>query len=216
MKQARAHSTSSAPRRHQRVGLPPTRPIVDASCRAVPAKGIDILCAAFDLAHGAYRDKPLAPLRVFVGDGEQMSEFKALRQSLASADSITMTGYRTDAPALAAGADVCVIPSVWDDAFPIAVLEAMAQGRAVIASRVGGIPEAINSDAVGLLVPPRDERALAQAIRTLPDDPARRAAMGRPAPARLAASLSKDAHVSVVTALLRAGLVYRFILSRAI
>jgi glycosyltransferase involved in cell wall biosynthesis len=198
---------ATGPPLHERLGLPPSRPIVFASCRAVPAKGVDILFRAFDLAHGAYQDKQLAPLLVFVGDGEQMSDLKTLRQSLASADSITMTGYRTDAPALAAGADVCVIPSVWDDAFPIAVLEAMAQGRAVIASRVGGIPEAINSDAVGLLVPPRDERALAQAIRTLLDDPARRATMGRAARARIAASLSKDAQVSAITAILRPRLV---------
>jgi glycosyltransferase involved in cell wall biosynthesis len=136
-----------------------------------------------------------------------MAQLESLRQSFASADSIIMTGYRTDAPELAAGADVCVIPSVWDDAFPLAVLEAMAQGRAVIASRVGGIPEAIDSDAVGLLVPPRDERALAQAIRTLLDDPARRASMGRSARARIAANFRKDAQVSAITALLRPGLV---------
>jgi glycosyltransferase involved in cell wall biosynthesis len=197
----------AGPSLHERLGLAPGRPIVLASCRAVSEKGVDVLFRAFDLAHGSYHEAQLTPLLVYVGDGAQLAQLKALRESLASADSIIMTGYRTDVSALAAGSDVCVIPSVWDDAFPLSVLEAMAQGRAVIASRVGGIPEAIDSDAVGLLVPPRDERALAQAIRMLLDDPARREAMGRAARARIAASFQKDAQVTAITALLRPGLV---------
>jgi len=196
----------AGPSLHERLGLAPGRPIVLTSCRAVAAKGVDVLFRAYDLVYGSYHGEQQAPLLVYVGAGEQLAQLEALRQSFASANSIIMTGYRTDAPELAAGADVCVIPSVWDDAFPLAVLEAMAQGRAVIASRVGGIPEAIDSDAVGLLVPPRDERALAQAIRTLLDDPARRVEMGRRARERIATNFRKDTQVSAITALLRPGL----------
>jgi glycosyltransferase involved in cell wall biosynthesis len=74
-------------------------------------------------------------------------------------------------------ASVCVVPSHWDNS-PNVVYEAMACGTPVIATRVGGIPELVNEGATGLLVPPRDEHALADAINDLLDDSGRREQMG--------------------------------------
>jgi glycosyltransferase involved in cell wall biosynthesis len=75
-------------------------------------------------------------------------------------------------------ASVFVAPSLWDNS-PNTVYEAMACGAPVVASRVGGIPELVDDGTTGLLVPPDDAKALADAILALLDDPARRAQMGQ-------------------------------------
>ena len=70
---------------------------------------------------------------------------------------------------LYAAADICVIPSLWDNS-PFTVYEAMAHGCAVVASAVGGIPELVADGDGGLLVPPKDSRAIAEAIIALASD----------------------------------------------
>jgi glycosyltransferase involved in cell wall biosynthesis len=90
-------------------------------------------------------------------------------------------GYRDDVPRLLAGADLFVLPSL-DDAFPTVLLEAMAAELPVVATHVGGIPEIVDSADVGVLVPPGDVAALADAIEALLRDEERRrriAAAGR-------------------------------------
>jgi glycosyltransferase involved in cell wall biosynthesis len=85
-----------------------------------------------------------------------------------------------------AAADVGVFPSIGDEAFGITIAEAMSCAKPVIGSYIGGIPEVVgNEGSCGVLVPPGDPRALAQAMRALALDPARRAAMGRAARARI-------------------------------
>jgi alpha-maltose-1-phosphate synthase len=74
-------------------------------------------------------------------------------------------------------AALCVVPSLWDNS-PNTVYEAMAAGRPVVASRVGGIPELVADGETGLLTPPGDAGALADAITALLLDPVRRRAMG--------------------------------------
>jgi glycosyltransferase involved in cell wall biosynthesis len=84
---------------------------------------------------------------------------------------VVFTGRRDDVPAVTAALDVAVLPS-YREAQGIVILEAMALGRPVVASRVGGIPEMITDGQTGLLVPPRDPGALAAAIvRLLTDHP---------------------------------------------
>lgn len=73
--------------------------------------------------------------------------------------------------------DLFVLPTLWEG-FSVAVLEAMAHGKAVIASRVGGVPEVVDDGVTGLLVPPADPAALAAAIGRLLEQPAERHAMG--------------------------------------
>jgi len=75
-------------------------------------------------------------------------------------------------------ADICVIPSRWDNS-PYAVYEAMGAAKAVVASRVGGIPELVEHGMTGLLVPPNDHESLAEAILELLRDDVRREQMGR-------------------------------------
>jgi glycosyltransferase involved in cell wall biosynthesis len=80
-------------------------------------------------------------------------------------------------PASYALADVVVVPSTWREAFGLVAAEAMASARPVIASRVGGLPEVLGEQG-GVLVPPGDEDALADAIRAMVDNPADRREFG--------------------------------------
>ncbi len=85
--------------------------------------------------------------------------------------SVTFTGRRDDVPAVTAALDVAVLPS-YREAQGLSILEAMALGRPVVASGVGGIPEMIEDGRTGILVPPRDPDALADAlVRLLNDHP---------------------------------------------
>jgi glycosyltransferase involved in cell wall biosynthesis len=81
-------------------------------------------------------------------------------------------------PQLYRAAAVAVVPSVWQEPFGMPIVEAMACGTPVVASRVGGIPEILGDQRGGLLVPPDDPAALAAALAGLLEDPRRRAAMG--------------------------------------
>jgi glycosyltransferase involved in cell wall biosynthesis len=73
----------------------------------------------------------------------------------------------TQMPDVYAAADLFVCPSTWHDPFPLVACEAMAAGKPIIASRMGGLPEAVADGETGLLVPPRDEVALAAAVDVL-------------------------------------------------
>jgi glycosyltransferase involved in cell wall biosynthesis len=94
-------------------------------------------------------------------------------------------GTRSDVPELLALTDVAVLPSL-EEGFPNAILEAMAAAKPVVATQVGGIPEAVVHGETGLLVPPRDPSALAGAIGRLLDDPGLRTAMGLAGKQRIA------------------------------
>jgi len=107
-----------------------------------------------------------------------------LRQALAErtrrlgVDSrVIFTGYREDIPALIAGMDVFVLPSLNEGMGRVLVM-AMALGKPIVASRVGGVPELLGQGEAGLLVPPADPRALADAICTLLADPVRAKTLG--------------------------------------
>lgn len=101
-------------------------------------------------------------------------------------DWVRCTGWLTHEEALAeyAKADVCVVPSVWHEPFGLVAVEAMAAGRAVVASRTGGLADIVLDGKTGLLVTPGDAAALAGALSRLLDDPGERARMGKAGRAR--------------------------------
>lgn len=138
--------------------------------RLVPAKGgVYFLRAAREVLRvfaGA--------LFVLVGDGPEREELKTLAHQLGIQSSVVFVGQRNDIPGVYASFDVVVLPSL-TEAMPLAVLEALAAKRAVVASRVGGIPLMILHEQTGLLVEPGDDRGLADAImRLLADGELRR------------------------------------------
>ena len=93
---------------------------------------------------------------------------------------------------------IAVVPSIWFENFPYAVIEAQGAGRAVIASDIGGIPEQITHGVDGMLVPPGDPTALALAAQELLDSPDRAAALGLAGRQRVLSQLQPAPHVDAV------------------
>jgi glycosyltransferase involved in cell wall biosynthesis len=94
-------------------------------------------------------------------------------------------GFHEDVPALLETLDVVALPS-WTEGLPLVLLEAMARGRPVVATPVGGTPELVTDGETGLLVPPRHPEALAEALRRVLDDPELARRLGEAARARVA------------------------------
>lgn len=163
----RPHAESRA-RMERELGLPPDAPLIATVAVLRPKKGIEVLLEAARSVKGAYF--------VIIGDGPKREEWNELAATLGIAERIRWTGYRTDVETLLAGCDLFVHPSV-DDAFPTVLLEAMAAGLPVVASRVGGIPEIVTPGVTGQLVPAGDAASLAAAIGSLLADRERMRAM---------------------------------------
>jgi glycosyltransferase involved in cell wall biosynthesis len=133
-----------------------------------PGKGHDVLFEAI----GRLTDA--STVFVMAGDGSQRQAL----ESLASGERrIVFAGFREDVSRLLAAADFVVHPSL-ADALPTALIHALAAGRSIVASRVGGIPEIVPEDG-GLLVPPGDSAALAVAIDRMVDAEDARHWMGK-------------------------------------
>ena len=142
----------------------PARPVVLTTARLDEAKGHRFLLEAARLV-------PEATF-VLAGAGPERDALEAQARALGVAERVTFLGYRSDIPALLASADVFVLPSL-AESFGLSVLEAMAANKPVVATSVGGLPEVVEHDVTGLLVPPADPLALAGAIRAVLADPAR-------------------------------------------
>jgi glycosyltransferase involved in cell wall biosynthesis len=108
---------------------------------------------------------------------------------------VVFAGHRTDVPEILQALDIFVLPSNWEG-LPNAVLEAMAAGLPVVATRVGGVPEVVVEGQTGILVPPRDPNALADALLTLLRDPNLRRRMGQAGRQRVQEYFSVDQMVS--------------------
>ncbi|WNG61090.1 glycosyltransferase family 4 protein [Archangium gephyra] len=119
---------------------------------------------------------PRVRLRV-VGDGPAQPALRALAARLGLEHQTEFLGLRNDVQELLGTSDICIQPAL-AEAFGLTVAEAMACGCAVVASRVGGIPELIQHGRTGLLVEPGDEPGLAAALERLLDDPVSRRQLG--------------------------------------
>src|SRR5262249_44936925 len=141
--------------------------------RLHPEKGYEHLFRALPrIQRGVDR-----PVRLLVaGRGPFEQEFRRQVAELGCAGAVSFLGFREDAPSLMAAADLVVLPSV-AEAFGIAVAEALYVGTPVVATKVGGIPEIVDDGVDGVLVPPAEDEALADAIAELLNDPVRRADM---------------------------------------
>jgi glycosyltransferase involved in cell wall biosynthesis len=104
-----------------------------------------------------------------VGEGELRADLECRADELGLTERVLFTGARDDVPDLLASFDVFAFPSLFEG-LCLAVIEAQAAGVPVVATPVGGIRETVIDGETGLLVPPRDPQALAQAIRRLLDD----------------------------------------------
>ena len=146
----------------------------------IPRKGIDILLRAFQLLA---RHCPQSRL-VFVGDGPERSEYVRLAESLGIGREVVWTGHQPDPlPYYQHVFDVNVLSSR-NDAFPLTLLESAACGIPAIATKVDGIPEAIDHGRTGFLFDREDHEALSQKMLILARDSRLRTDLGRAARAR--------------------------------
>ncbi len=107
---------------------------------------------------------------VLVGEGKLEKRCRRVRAELGVEEHVHLAGYRTDVPEVYASADVATCTSVENEGLTGAVREALAMARPVVATRVSGNPEVVRDGESGLLVPPSDPRATADAIERLLDD----------------------------------------------
>lgn len=112
-----------------------------------------------------------------VGDGPHEEKLLAMAERLEIADRIRFLGLRKDVDALLAESHIFVLTSMWEG-FPLTVLEAMRAGLPVVASAVGGIPESVEEDRTGYLVPRNGVEALRQCLAYLIDHPEERLRLG--------------------------------------
>ncbi len=103
---------------------------------------------------------------LMVGEGELKHAAIALANDLGLEGAVIFDDFREDIPEVLKAIDIYCLPSLWEG-FPIGVLEAMAMGRAIIATDVDGTREAIDDEVSGLLIPPKDTVALSAAILKL-------------------------------------------------
>ncbi len=142
-----------------------------------PRKGQDVLLAALDRLRGNGRSAGPPVHAWLAGDGPTREALERIARSLALEDRVHFLGRRTDVFPLMRQADAIALPSR-HEGHPLALLEAMALGKAVVASAVGGVPESVRDGETGLLVPSEDAAALARALARLRDDAALRRRLG--------------------------------------
>lgn len=185
-------------------GIAADAPLVVMLSRLNPKKGIDDY---FKAAVEVSRRHPSARF-LMVGekltakgpDMEYKAELQRLSSSLGLDGKLIFTGHRSDVPQLLAETDVSVLPS-HSEGISNSLLESMAAGVPVVATRVGGIPELVDDGVTGLLVPPRDPQQLAGAICRILDDRELHASFSRAARRRVRERFSLERMVRDTEAL---------------
>jgi glycosyltransferase involved in cell wall biosynthesis len=175
------------------LGLSEDAPVVFCAARFTAEKGHGVLLQAMAVVA---REYPSAVL-VLAGDGPLRGAVETESRRRALEDRVRFLGQRGDVPRLLAASDVVVVPSLWES-LPRVVLEAMALGRPVVASAVGGIPEAVLDGETGLLVPAGDPQRLAEVVVDLLRAPARRTALGEAGQRRARADFSLQRSLSEI------------------
>ncbi len=171
----------------RRLGVPDGHLAVGIVGRIAPEKGHKFLLDA------ARRIGDRYPLRVVViGDGPDETAMRVAAQEMGLSDKVIFTGFLEDVNNAMLGLDMVVVPSTWDEPCSAVVQQAMALSRPVIGTQVGGTPEMVQDGLTGLLVPPSDAPALADAIATLAGDAFARRRMGEASRARVLSLFSLD------------------------
>ena len=114
---------------------------------------------------------------VIVGDGELREELEAYAEELGIINNVIFTGFRKDLPELYSAIDILVLTSV-NEGTPVSIIEAMASGKPVVSTNVGGVPSLVKDGITGFLVRYGDVKALSEAVLKLVEDPELRQNMG--------------------------------------
>jgi glycosyltransferase involved in cell wall biosynthesis len=173
-------------RTREQLGIPPAAPVVGTVGRIDFQKApLDFVRMAALVAHTHPRAR-----FVMVGDGPLQDQAKQEADRLGVP--ILFTGFRSDAPRVAAAFDVFVISSLYEG-LGRALTEALANGRPVVATAVNGVPDLVTAGSTGLLAPPAEPAALAACVRWLLDHPVEARRMGQQGRARVLAAFEPAA-----------------------
>jgi glycosyltransferase involved in cell wall biosynthesis len=166
------------------------RPIVLTAARLHSQKGhVYLLEAAAHVPDALF---------VLAGEGPERATLERQAQQLGIQGRVRFLGHRQGIPQLLASCDVFVLPSLYEG-LPLCVLEAMAAGKPVVATAVGGTDEVVIDGETGLLVPPGNPVALATAIRSLLSDRKLAARLAQAGRARVTEKFSSDTMVSGIS-----------------
>ena len=177
----------------QMIGLPNGAVVLGTVANLFPRKGYEVMLRALP---AIVRVVPTVHY-VIVGsdDTDYADRLKRLAHELKIADRVHIVGFQDPVQPFLAALDLYVHPALMEG-FGIAVVEAMAMGKAVVATTTGGLPEVVAQGETGLLVPPADVESFAAAVVSLLEDRVRREQMGRNGKARAQERFSLDASVA--------------------
>ena len=155
------------------LGLENGQPLIGIVARLVPIKAHEYFIEAATRIASQRADAHFA----IVGDGERRAELESMSTGLGLADRVHFLGWRRDMRPIYADLDVIVLSSL-NEGSPVAVIEALAAARPVVATAVGGVSEVVHDGASGILVQPRNADAIASGVLQLLEDPVRARQMG--------------------------------------
>lgn len=163
----------NASRADQRGAGSPGTIMVGTAARLAPTKDLGTMLQAAAMLDRSVNDIQF----VIIGDGPDRDHLVALARELGLRNSVRFTGWQASVVPMLQSLDIYVQSSV-TEASGIAIMEAMSCGLPVVATNVGGVPEVVANGRTGLLVPPRNPKALAEAIQELARDGPKRKQMG--------------------------------------
>ena len=158
----------------RKLGVAPDTSVIVSIAQCIKAKGLGYLIEGAEMI---CQERPNS-IFFIIGDGPERSALVQQATALGLQDKVIFTGMRTDTEMFLSIADVFVLLSVWEEAFAFTLLEAMASSCPVVATRRGAIPESILDGVTGILVPPQDAKATAEAILKLLNDETLRQRIG--------------------------------------
>jgi glycosyltransferase involved in cell wall biosynthesis len=188
----------------RRLALPDGELVLGTVASLTAKKGHTFLLQAMALL----RDRGLRCALILAGEGPQRAPLEAQAATLGLADRVRFLGVHAQVGDVLALVDVFVLPSI-TEGLPLALLEAMAAGKAVVATAVGGVPDVITSGTNGLLVPPQAVPPLADALQSMLADSPRRLEYGERARTTVLAGFTEEQHLHSL------GTLYLSLLNRA-
>ncbi len=185
------------------LGLPDDAFVVAHIGRLAPWKGQrEFLEAARLVAHERQEARFVVVGDTVFGEAAYRDELHALVERLGLREKVIFTGWRRDVPAVLAATDALAHSSILPEPFGLVIVEAMAMGRPVVASRLGGATEIVREGQDGFLVDPRRPREMADALLRLAADPHLRLSMGRSGRARAVACFDAERFAAGIGAVL--------------
>jgi glycosyltransferase involved in cell wall biosynthesis len=180
------------------LGVSPERFVVGWIGRMTSIKNTDVVLRAF----GALRERGVDAVLCLIGDGPDRDALERDAHDLGLMRHCLFLGYQEDVARFYAAFDVFLLASE-NEGTPVTTIEALAAGRPVVATRVGGVPDVVEEGVDGFLAEPRDVEGLADRLERLARDPELRAEMGRRGRERVPARYAVDRLVSDVDELYR-------------